>query len=93
MTGSSVRKRVLVSGRVQGVWYRGAMQSEARSLGLVGWVKNLPDGRVEAVVQGTTESVSEILRWCETGPPAASVSSVDSRDEPVSELTDFDVRY
>ena len=88
-----IRKRLRVSGHVQGVWYRGAMQREAQLVGLVGWVKNLPDGRVEAVVQGTAEQIGSIIRWCAVGPPAAKVTDVETHDEPVSELAGFNIRY
>ena len=69
------------------------MQREAQSLGLVGWVKNLPDGSVEAVVQGTNEQIGRITQWCAVGPPAARVADVETHDEPVSELAGFDIRY
>jgi acylphosphatase len=88
-----VSKRIVVAGRVQGVWYRGSMQQYADQLGLVGWVKNLPDGRVEAVAEGPAEEVRALLRWCATGPPGARVAEVLSNDQPVSGFDEFSVRY
>lgn len=83
------RVRVVVTGHVQGVWYRGSMQQEARRLGLAGWVRNVPDGSVEAVVEGPAAGVGEILRWCRSGPAGARVADVTRYDEPLEGLTDF----
>lgn len=66
----------LVSGKVQGVWYRGSTQTEARRLGLVGWVKNLPDGRVELLAVGDETRLLALLDWLPVGPPAARVGDV-----------------
>ncbi|MBY0369240.1 acylphosphatase [bacterium] len=71
---------VLVSGQVQGVGYRAATQRTAASLGLTGWVRNLPDGRVEACVQGPSEALQEILAWFEDGSPRSQVTDVESRE-------------
>lgn len=75
--------RVLVSGRVQGVGFRYATQQTAVEHGLTGWVRNLPDGRVEAVFHGPAEAVDAVLTWCEQGPPPARVESVEV--EPLDE--------
>jgi len=93
MSDVRIAKHLLIAGRVQGVWYRGAMHREAERLGLGGWVKNLPDGRVEAVVEGPEGRVLEIVRWCATGPPSARVSEVVAHDEPTTGRRSFDVRY
>ncbi|TVM15367.1 acylphosphatase [Oceanidesulfovibrio indonesiensis] len=77
----------LVSGRVQGVWFRGFTQDTARSLGLAGWVRNLPDGRVEAKAQGDDDSLAAFREKLRQGPPYSSVHSVDCNeidDEPFS---------
>ena len=71
-----VRRHLIVSGEVQGVFYRASAREEAVSLGLGGWVRNLPDGDVEAEVEGPEPVVEEFIRWCWKGPPAASVSDV-----------------
>ncbi len=67
----------VVDGRVQGVYYRGSTQEQARALGLRGWVRNLPDGRVELRAQGTRARVEALLAWCRKGPPSARVASLD----------------
>lgn len=70
------RIHAIVSGRVQGVSYRAATASEARRLGVVGWVRNRSDGTVELEAEGSDETVSQLIAWCEQGPPAAAVSGV-----------------
>ena len=67
-----------ISGRVQGVFYRASTQREARSLGLLGWVRNLPDGRVELVAEGPRPALEALVRWCASGPPAAEVTDLDA---------------
>jgi len=90
----TVRVRLFISGTVQGVSFRASTQEQARKRGVVGWVKNLDDGRVEALAQGTREPVDELVRWCHRGPPAAKVEKVDvSWEEVGDELKSFDVRY
>lgn len=72
-----VQALAVVDGRVQGVYYRASTQEQARALGLRGWVRNLPDGRVELRAQGTRGRVEALLAWCRKGPPSARVASVD----------------
>ena len=67
---------LLIQGRVQGVWFRESMRQEAERLGVTGWVRNLADGSVEAVVQGPTEAVDALLVWARSGPPMAQVERV-----------------
>ncbi len=76
-----VRRRVLVSGRVQGVWFRDRCRSEARARDVAGWVRNLPDGRVEAVFEGSPSAVDAMVGWCRVGPPRARVDRVDVLEE------------
>ena len=76
----SRRVRAIVSGRVQGVSYRASTASEARRLGVVGWVRNRSDGTVELEVEGAAERVAKLLAWCEVGPPAARVERVAVED-------------
>ena len=80
------RVRVVVSGRVQGVWYRGWIVDEALARGLDGWVRNRRDGTVEAVFQGAPEAVAEMIAACRQGPPAARVLAVETHphDDPVA---------
>ncbi|MFN3487076.1 MAG: acylphosphatase [Planctomycetota bacterium] len=77
-----VRAHLFISGLVQGVFYRATCQREAQARGLSGWVRNLPDGRVEAVLQGPREAVEDMIRWCAKGPPRAQVSKIDLTYEP-----------
>lgn len=87
------RVRAIVSGRVQGVAYRFSAQDEAESLGLVGWVRNLPDGRVEVVAQGRPADVDRLIEWCRRGPPLARVTSVEVEElDPRDDLRDFTIR-
>jgi acylphosphatase len=84
---------LLVEGRVQGVGYRVTCARRARAAGLAGWVRNLGDGSVEVVLQGTPDSVSEIERWCSHGPQMAMVTNVSASDEPpVSDIGGFEIR-
>lgn len=79
-----------VSGVVQGVWFRQATRRMGRSLGLMGWVRNLPDGRVEVFAQGEDDQVEQLLQWLWAGPPGATVSGVESHDVATdSSLQDF----
>ena len=71
-----VRADLLIAGKVQGVFFRGSAQAEAMRLGLLGEVGNLPDGGVEATVEGERRAVEEFIAWCRQGPPAAVVESV-----------------
>jgi acylphosphatase len=88
------RAHLLVSGRVQGVFYRANTCDEARRLGLTGWVRNLPDGRVEALVEGEEDRLKRLLDWCRRGPPGATVRGVEIRWEDWrGEFADFRIRY
>lgn len=69
-------QHLLIHGRVQGVWFRESMRSEAERLGVTGWVRNRPDGTVEAVIQGADEALGILLDWTHRGPPAARVTRV-----------------
>jgi acylphosphatase len=72
-----VRFRALVSGRVQGVWFRDSCRNEARRLGVSGWVRNRYDGRVELEAQGEEDAVARLLAWCRIGPTLAEVTGVE----------------
>jgi len=74
--------RCLVSGRVQGVFFRGATQARMRELGVRGWVRNLPDGRVEALVEGDDAQLEEALAFLRRGPRSAAVERVEVQDAP-----------
>jgi acylphosphatase len=90
---SGERAHVYVSGQVQGVFFRDSARERAEQLGLAGWVRNLPDGRVEAIFEGPSEKVREIIRWCEEGPSHAEVDDVDAEIEASEgDLEGFEVR-
>ena len=88
------KNHVLIEGKVQGVFFRANMQRVAESLDLTGWVGNLPDGRVEAVVEGAENNMAAMLDWCRQGPPYAAVRQVKITEEPYSgDYRDFSIRY
>jgi acylphosphatase len=93
MTGT-VRARITITGRVQGVAYRASAQDEGLRLGLVGLVRNRADGSVEALVEGSRQAVEEFVRWCRSGPPAARVLDVEvAWSEPSGEYRDFEITH
>lgn len=89
---SPVRVRVFVSGVVQGVGYRYSTARQAKYLGLGGWVRNLPDGRVEAVFEGDKKAIESAIDWCRSGPIGAAVSEVNwEYEQPEGDRT-FEIR-
>lgn len=91
--GATVRRTLRIRGRVQGVFYRQSAADEARRLSLRGFVRNLPDGDVEAIVEGTPEALDEFVRWCHQGPPAARVTDVQVVEGAATgEFPSFEVR-
>jgi acylphosphatase len=87
-----IRRRVLISGRVQGVAFRDSCQRMATEQGVAGWVRNLGDGRVEAVFEGTTEQVDRMMAWVHDGPRLADVGDIAVQNEPAQGLTGFVIR-
>jgi acylphosphatase len=87
-----VRYRVLISGRVQGVFFRDACRRLAEQHGVAGWVRNLPDGRVEAVFEGPGDDVRRLVDWARTGPRLAAVDDVAVQAEPPEGLSAFRIR-
>ncbi len=91
---SNIRRRVLISGTVQGVNFRAYTRSVARQNGVYGWVRNLPDGRVEAVFEGDQEKVDSVIAWCRKGPPSGRVDQVQIFEEkPTGDFSDFDITF
>lgn len=91
---AKARAHLFISGRVQGVFYRAFTEEAARSNGLTGWTRNLPDGRVEAVFEGERDSIDQAVSACREGPPAARVDDIEVRWEDVrGEFGSFSVRY
>jgi acylphosphatase len=85
------RKRVVVSGRVQGVFFRASCAREARARGLAGWVRNRDDGAVEAVFEGDASAVAELVAWCREGPDRARVERLEVTAEAPEGLRGFAV--
>ena len=91
---AKTRVHIRVTGRVQGVYFRYAVEEEARHRGVTGWVRNLPDGRVEGVFEGEDPRIKEILAFCRRGPPHARVDRVDVSEEPFrGDFRSFEIRY
>ncbi len=87
-----IRRRVVVHGRVQGVFFRDSTEREASGRGLAGWVLNRDDGAVEAVFEGSPGDVSALVEFCESGPRAADVDRVETIEEEPEGLSGFEVR-
>lgn len=83
---------MLISGRVQGVFFRGTCQEVAREHGVSGWIRNLPDGKVEAVFEGPAEDVRRLVEWSRQGPRTAVVENVRVQAEPPEGISGFQVR-
>jgi len=89
-----VRAHLWISGLVQGVFYRQNTYEKANRLNLTGWVRNLPDGRVEAIAEGDKDTVNQLIDWCHEGPPLSRVESVDIKwENPTGEFNGFIVTY
>jgi acylphosphatase len=87
-----VRKRIVVRGRVQGVFFRDTVRERARAHDVAGWVHNRGDGALEAVFEGAPDDVDRLIRFCETGPPRARVQDVEVREEHPAGAERFEVR-
>lgn len=91
---SNSRIHLWIEGRVQGVCFRHYTRQQALALGLGGWVRNLPDGRVEAVIEGEDSDVKKMLQWCYRGPSMAEVRKIESQEEePSGEFSSFSVAF
>ncbi len=87
-----IRRRAIVRGRVQGVYFRETVRRRARQEGVAGWVRNRGDGAVEALFEGPAEVVRRMIAFCHEGPPSARVTEVEVRQEEPQGLEGFDVR-
>ncbi len=92
MDESVIRRRVVVRGRVQGVFFRDSCRQQAQEAGVTGWVSNEPDGSVLAVFEGSADAVQRLVAWCRTGSPSARVLAVDVDEEPPRGERRFSVR-
>jgi acylphosphatase len=90
----NTRVRLIIEGRVQGVWFRDSTRRKAKELGVYGWVKNRDDGGVEVLAEGSAEGVDQLITWCHNGPPQAIVRSVEeTREEWTGEFDSFGVVF
>jgi acylphosphatase len=88
------RVHVYISGRVQGVFFRAETQRAARGFNLTGWVRNVPDGSVEAIFEGEDTNIDKMIAWCHIGPSAARVEEVLTEEETYTrEFRDFSIKY
>ncbi len=87
------RAHVFISGKVQGVFYRANTKEMAAQIGIDGWVKNLNDGRVEAVFEGERKDIEKIIDWCWEGSPQANVEDIDVSWEGPNGIDGFEIRY
>lgn len=91
---TDIRVRLIIEGRVQGVWFRDSTRRKARELGVRGWVKNRYDGGVELLAEGPEEDVNELIAWCHQGPPSARVDRVEKTGEEwKDEFDSFDIVF
>jgi len=88
----SVARRLVIHGRVQGVFFRDSLREEAVRQGVAGWARNCEDGTVEALLQGDADAVSRVERFCEQGPPRAEVVRVEASGTQPQDLTGFEIR-
>jgi acylphosphatase len=87
-----IRRRVIVQGRVQGVFFRDSVRERARAHGVSGWICNRSDGAVEAVLEGRSDNVERVVRFCRLGPRQARVDGVEIQDEAPEGLSGFEIR-
>jgi acylphosphatase len=87
-----IRRRVIVRGRVQGVFFRDSVRERARAHGVSGWICNRSDGTVEAVLEGRPDHVERVVRFCKIGPRQASVAQINVTEEQPEGLSGFEIR-
>ena len=92
MSPETIRRRLLVHGKVQGVFYRDSARYAARNEGVSGWAANRSDGTVEVVLEGPADAVESVVRYCRRGPSSADVKSVDVSEETPEGLIGFQIR-
>jgi acylphosphatase len=92
MAEDRIRRRVTVTGRVQGVFFRDSLRQRADSQNVAGWATNRTDGALEAVFEGSPDGVERLVQFAKTGPPQAEVDSVDVREEEPEGLSGFEIR-
>jgi len=93
MAAEKVQKHIYLSGRVQGVGFRAFTQRQASVLDIKGWVKNLTDGRVEAVIQGEKTKVKQMIQKLKSGPSYAQVDNIEIKDQNLDQFNSFDITF
>ena len=94
MASMKTNVNVIISGRVQGVWFRASTKQKAEQLGLTGWVRNTSDGNVEAIFEGEEDIVKKMIEWCHHGPPSAQVENVEIKNQdPTNGFDNFFIKY
>ncbi|MFN2339862.1 MAG: acylphosphatase [Halanaerobium sp.] len=93
MAAEKVQKHIYISGRVQGVGFRAFTRSQAAVLDIKGWVKNLHDGRVEAVIQGEKNKVTQMIKKLKKGPSFARVDDFEISEEKLDDFNEFEIRF
>jgi len=89
-----INVHVIISGKVQGVWFRSSTKQKAEQLSITGWVKNAHDGCVEAIFEGEENKVNELIQWCHHGPPLSKVDKVEIKNQnPTNGFDDFSIKY
>jgi len=89
-----IRAHVFITGRVQGVFFRTETSREAKRHGVNGWVRNLPDGKVEAVFEGEEQNVKKVIEFCRCGPPGAKITGIDILwEDYIGEFRNFEIRH
>ena len=93
MSSDKIQMQVLITGIVQGVFFRAETEKAALDNNVTGWVKNLEDGSVETVLEGTKEDVDKVIQWCNQGPDAAFVGNVETKEQsPLSNFDKFEIK-
>ena len=92
MTPETIRRRLVVHGKVQGVFYRDSTRQAARNEGVAGWAANRGDGTVEVVLEGPADAVESVVGYCRSGPSSADVQALDEHEEMPEGLTGFQIR-
>jgi len=89
-----IRAHVFIAGRVQGVFFRSETRHEAKRHGVNGWIRNLPDGKVEAVFEGEEQDVKELIEFCKRGPPGAKITGINIVwEDYTGEFRNFEIKY
>lgn len=85
---------ITINGKVQGIWFRANTKQKAEQLGITGWVKNIPNGSVEAIFEGEENCIKEMIDWCQHGPPQAKVENIEIKEQSITNgFDEFLIKY